>query len=339
MKFIAFTTKGLEEIARDEIIATLADTKKLEIGPKRIAFDSGLDKKLLSLRTVDDIGLLVAHFRATSLEEVVMGVLKIDFNKAKAVLAEWRTLDGTFSLTVGLVGVKDSTTEDIIQKVQDNISDKYKWTFTEKEHKNFDIRIFVDHSEVYVSVRLTKEPLGKRDYKKLSKKGSLKATVAAGIVLAVTDNEQGLEVLDSFCGSGTILCEAFINGNEIYGGDTDPESVKITKENLKNLGYKSLENIRQMDATKTNWSSGYFDVAVSNLPWNKQIKVNSITGLYEGSIKEFARVLKLNGSLCLLVSKPELAVKYVKKYFPNNSIKAYKIGLLGQTPTIVIAKK
>ena len=122
----------------------------------------------------------------------------------------------------------------------------------------------------------------------------------------------------------------------IFGGDIDPGSVEITKKNLSGLEYKNEERIKVQDATKTNWPTGYFDAAVSNLPWGKQVEIASITNLYEGTLREYARILKGDGVLCAIISRPDLFVKYAKMFFPNKKISQYRVGLLGQTPTIIL---
>lgn len=110
------------------------------------------------------------------------------------------------------------------------------------------------------------------------------------------------------------------------------------KSSISNLAYSVDEKIKVLDALTTHWPDSFFDCAISNLPWDKQIKVSSITNLYAGAIKEYARILKPNGKLCAIITKPDLFVKYVKKYFPMKNISQLKIGLLGQTPTIIFVR-
>ncbi len=85
-------------------------------------------------------------------------------------------------------------------------------------------------------------------------------------------------------------------------------------------------------------SDGYSIAAnkISYLPWDKQIQVESITSLYIGTLNEYARILKQNAQLCLMVSKPELLIKHAKNIFPKATITYRTIGLLGQNPSIVL---
>ena len=94
--------------------------------------------------------------------------------------------------------------------------------------------------------------------------------------------------------------------------------------------------MKLLNAVDTNWQSAYFDCAISNMPWDKQIKITSITDLYAGTLTEYKRIVKPHGTICLLVSKPELLIKHAKKIFPNSDIRSYRMGLLGQNPTVVL---
>ena len=147
--------------------------------------------------------------------------------------------------------------------------------------------------------------------------------------------KESSKLVDNFCGSGTILAEAHILEFNIYGGDIDIKNVMNTKKNLSNLNFKQFENIKEVDATKTKWQSNFFDFAVSNLPWDKQISVERITDLYIKTLEEYKRILKPNGRLSLLVHKPQILIRYAKKYFPNHKIESTKISFTGQSPTIV----
>lgn len=338
MKYIAYLTKGLEEAAELEIRKLISGILIDEVGDKRIVFQTDQDpKSLLNLKTVDDIGILIARLEnVENLGQIAAIFDDFDLTDIKNFIQTIRDIEQDFfSLTVGIVSSPVKSSE-LITSLEKFISQKYNWDFVERDHSNFDIRIFIDHKQVYVSVRLTKESLYNRSYKKESNPGSLKPSIAAAMVLLATNDQQSLKMVDNFCGSGTILCEAQLTGNQVFGGDINPESVETTKRNLANLGYHYEERIKILDATKTNWSDNYFDLAISNLPWDKQIEISSVTDLYDRSIKEYVRILKPNGVICALVSKPELFIKWAKKYKTNAKIVSYRVGLLGQNPTIVL---
>lgn len=337
MKYIAYCTKGLEKIGSDEITFFLPDARIITVADKRILFETDADfVKLTGLHTVDDIGIFLQQADAVrSIADIQKIVADIDFLSAKNVLKNYREVKNAFSITTSIVG-SPIKSQELTDGIFSFLQEKYAWECVPFDHTNFDIRIFIDHKICIVSVRLTKESLYKRGYKTDSRIGALKPTIAASLVLLATKQRENKKLVDNFCGSGTILCEALSLGNEICGGDIVQEAVVITKINLKNLGFTKEENIKMLDATKPTWQENYFDAAVSNVPWDKQIPIKSMTSLYRDTLQEYKRILKTHGSLCLLVSKPELLTKYARQLFPGSQISQYKIGLLGQNPTIVL---
>ena len=60
--------------------------------------------------------------------------------------------------------------------------------------------------------------------------------------------------------------------------------------------------------------------------------------LVDTSIKEYSRILKKESKIGIITTKPELIIKYLKKYFDIQDIEEYRIGYLGQVPTIVLAR-
>jgi tRNA (guanine6-N2)-methyltransferase len=342
MEFVAFTSKGLEFIAEKEIKQKISDSKKVQAADKRIFFESNASfDELIGLRTVDDLGVVVAELAGIeSLESLMFVIENIDFEETKSMLADYRKeLTNEFSITLSFVGAKNINQRDLIYFISQKLEQKYNWKFNEFNHKNFDIRIFLDKDEGLVSVRLTKESLYQRAYRKNLKEGAIKPSVAAAMVYLASGGQSDLKIVDNFCGSGTILAESIYAGNEIFGGDVDSKSVLITKNNLSNLGFKREDNIKRLNALNTNWTDNFFNAAISNLPWDKQVKVESITDLYIGTLKEYSRIVKSDGVICLIITKPELLIRYAKNIFPFALIKEIKIGLLGQTPSIVLIKR
>ena len=98
-------------------------------------------------------------------------------------------------------------------------------------------------------------------------------------------------------------------------------------------------NTKALDATHAPWHNEYFDYAVSNLPYGKQIPLAYITVLYEKTLGEYIRITKPTGTICFLLTNPQLMEKYVKKYAPQAKVKAWKLGFTGQTPTIMLIQK
>lgn len=341
MRYIAFCTKGLEQVVKDEIEETITDAGIEQLSGKRVIFTSNKSfSYLLHFRTVDDLGVLLFSARSNSQDEIVSQIVKSDLGSIRQQLSEFRDV-GTnqFSITTSIMGNKIIRPETLKIQLSKAIEEQFQWHCDNTIHSLFDIRIFVDREDVFVSIRVSGESLHHRQNRHQSVMGALRTTVAASMVRLATKKESNLKIVDDFCGSGTILAEAFSAGEQIAGGDIDSHRIHIALENLQHIGFTQTDQLKQLNALKTNWPNEYFDCAISNLPWNKQVEVKSLTNLYIGALLEYQRIVKNNGVICLLVSEPELLIKHANKTFINPVITTYKVGLLGQTPTIVVIKR
>ncbi len=334
MNFIAYTVKGLESIAEEEIKATIPGVKVQEVNAKRILFESELVPELTKLRCVDDIAILLLRTQVETQADVLEKIATIDFASAREQLTELRKFEDKVSITLS-INKNAEIKEDLEAKLAEVLVAKSGLEYEEGKHENFDIRVFVDEDELLCSLRLTSKPLFHRAYRELSVKGSLRPTITAALVRMTSQGQAG-KLVDNFCGSGSILAEGLLAGLEVAGGDIDPLAVEASVHNLKSMGYKTQGKIYQSDAAHSPFSPDEFDFAVSNLPWNQQIKVGSISDLYLHALREYRRIVKPNGKICLLVGRPELVSKHAKLLMPDRAISIHKIGLLGQTPSIVM---
>ncbi len=338
--FIAFTTKGLERITEKEIKTEFPQASIIEVLTKRVIFSTDAPpKELLKLKTVDDIHFLVKFFKdVESLDENF--ILKhLPLNETKEALkfiSQFRKLNKNFSLTLSKYKNTSIDLDSISLQISENMEKALEMEYTPRERTNFDFRVHIDGSNLSFSCRLTEISLYNRTYRKCELKGALKPTVAAALCLLISPSK-GEKVVDNFCGTGTILCEAFLQGLEPYGGDLNDESVDCARQNMKNLSQEYIKNIKILDAKSTKWDNSYFDYAISNLPWGKQVDLKGTVKLYSASIAEYARILKKEGSIVLLGMKSDLLVKHLKKNFPNHKIIKFKIGFLGQNPWVVCA--
>jgi len=344
--FIAFTTKGLEHITEREIKKEFPGVSILEILQKRILFSVDGDSKthfdlndLLRLKTTDDVHVLIKDFKEIkNLDENFISehLPLTEIDMSFKLISQLRVLDKTFSLTISKYKNNLVDLDSLRSQVSKKIETHSGFEYLSQDHGNFDIRIHVEGSRVLVSCRLSSISMYIRPYRICEQMGALKPTIAAALCELITPTE-GDKIVDNFCGVGTILCEASFLGLEPSGGDLNEESVHCAVRNMKNLSKKHAKNLKSLDATATNWPSSYFDCAVSNLPWGKQVDLTRVVNLYSNSIAEYARILKKDGSIVLLGIKPDLIVKHLKKNFPDHKIRKFRIGFLGQTPWVVCA--
>lgn len=343
MKYIAFFVKGLQPIVSRELHTTVPDIEVHDKTEKHIVFSTQQPAvQLTSFRTIDDVCIYLgelSNLPAGGLGLQLIGecILESDLSEPFSVIQELRSVRmGTFSITASAYKTQYSA-DTIVENVSSRIERKSGWKYIPREHTNVDFRIVVSGGHVFVGVRVAAISLHHRKYKTAYKKGSLRPTIAAAMVFAATGVNQNLQVVDNFCGSGTILCEAVLLGHTVAGGDIDSESAANARRNLKNAGVPYAP-IKSLDATKKNWPYGHFDCAISNLPWGKQIKTDAMTTLYANAINEYKRILKPRGTLCLLGMKPNFLMSAMKKVFGYNHIQTFQLGYIGQNPTMIVAR-
>jgi len=204
--FIAFTTKGLEHVTKKEIESELK-VPITSILTKRLIFFAEPSKKLLRLRTVDDIHILIKD---------ALNITKEDVKDVIKQLSNFRKLNNNFSLTISKY--KSDMDLDSLRSQLSKKIEKFGLIYTPRDRTNLDFRIHIEGSNISFSCRLLEESLYKRKYRKCELKGALKPTIAAALCFLVSP-KKGEKIVDNFCGVGTILCEAKLQGLEIYGGD------------------------------------------------------------------------------------------------------------------------
>lgn len=340
MKFLAYLTKGLKGIARDEVREKVPEAQIERSSEKYLVFSAEKDSinKILELRVVDDAHVLLKFQKFDEKPDTGKAVENIpleEISKARELIEGFRSVEDVFSLTTSKYRNENIDLEVLEEKVSENLEKSTGSEFKESRHSNFDIRIHFEEKNMLVSVRLTEKPLYFRDYWQQGKKGSLKTSIAAGIC-RTANIEDGDKLVDNFCGAGTILCEAATQGAEVSGGDIDRGAVQTTRQNLKELDGEAENRVKKLDAKSTDHPDNYFDIAVSNFPWGDQVDLNAVE-LYSEAIEEYSRILKKNSEIVILGKHPELAEKYIKKNFPQHEIKQFDLGFLGQTPTVTYA--
>ncbi|MBA3874137.1 MAG: methyltransferase domain-containing protein [Anaerolineae bacterium] len=336
-KIFILTTRGLESISAAEI-AELDGVTVTETSYRRIAAEcSGSLAPLLGLRTVDDIYLDLAHWEGVFHTRDMLAQFnawsdRLDVQQAAINCRQVRPipLKPIFSVSVSFIGKRNYTADEVKNSVSDSITFTHGWTYTADDREaNLNIRVFVEHEEAYVGVRLGSHAQHERLYKMVERPGALKPTVAAAM-LRLVDVQAGQRLLDPCCGSGTILIEAALMGASIQGGDNDPEAIKATRVNMKDAGVQG--EIEQWDARVLPLRDGSNKRIVTNLPWGRQTFVNEELGsFYMQVCGEMERIVAAEGRIAILTSTPDLLhFNYLQL------IQSLEISLFGQNPTISV---
>jgi 23S rRNA G2445 N2-methylase RlmL len=322
----------------------LNGVKLTEYGYRRIdGTCEGPLAPLMALRTVDDVYLHLSTWSGIARQRSTLAKLtslagELDLRYALRTLSATRRIPDRphFSVTASFVGKRNYATEEtkliVAEAVASNAS---SWSYAKDDRRaDLNLRLFIEHETAWVGVRLANDALNQRPYKRATIPGSLKAPVAASLVrlstVRLSEASPNPLLLDPFCGAATILAEASMMGFEVTGGDVDTEAIHAACENLGRAGVTG--RVRQWDATWLPILDSSVDRIVTNMPWGRQVTVNSgLEDLYRRSFYEMLRILAAAGRIVVLTSLPELLGP-----FSSLLVEQREISLFGQRPHVLV---
>jgi len=188
------------------------------------------------------------------------------------------------------------------------------------------------------------EEFGARDYNRPARddiSGMIPPKLAK-IMLNLAKIEPGSEILDPFCGSGTILQEALLmNYNNLIGFDNSQKAIEDTKTNLDWLKEKyeleidkiKLEQVDVLDLSKKLKDESidyiitepYLGPPLKGNETKVQIEKNikELETLYIKTFEQFAKVLKHKGKVVIVI--PEFKYKNENLKLNLYNIKDFKV--------------
>ena len=112
------------------------------------------------------------------------------------------------------------------------------------------------------------------------------------------------EILDPFCGTGSILIEAAMNGLTVRGSDYDDRMIKRSKINLKyyKIKPKSLIKLNALDIS-SKFKKNSLEAIICDPPYGQSSTTSNrnIRQLFKEFIKESYKVLKNKGRLVIII--------------------------------------
>ncbi|HLV97338.1 MAG TPA: methyltransferase domain-containing protein [Ktedonobacterales bacterium] len=337
IRVFALTTAGLETISAQEM-AQIPGVTILKSAYRCItAARVGALAPLLALRTVDDIFVQAAIWtgierQRSALERLRALSARLDLFPALGQCAAVRSIPRVphFSLSISFVGKRNYTTDEMKAILAERIASRHCWTYTPDDRlADVNVRVFLDHEQGMVGLRLAKQPLHERSYRQAQIVGALKPSVAAAMArLAAVD--AGTRVLDPCCGSGTLLIESALQRAQVCGGDSDLAAVQAARLNCQAAGIAAA--IQQWRAERLPLASASVDRVISNLPWGRQTRVDGpLATSYRQILAEARRVLAPGGRVALLTSAPQEV-----ETCGLACLARLEISLFGQRPTILV---
>jgi len=342
MNYFALVTRGLEEVACRDIQQQFPDIRITASGYRRILFTyEGNPADLLKLRSVDDVFYFLDSFlvsrRREALQTIEEKIGQCNFLPFIDSLKKVRSLHTpySFSVSVSNVGEKNYTPSEIKNTITTLLHETRQWEEKEDGSQGLHVRIFIEKEEALVGLRVGDAPLHRRDYKKTTLPGSLRPSIAYGMLLMANIAPHAV-VLDPLCGVGTIALEATYLTDTVLAGDLNPEAIQIAQ--ASSVQIHSAISFTVWDAKKLPIADATVDAVVTNVPFGKQIPIDNMEAFFSSILAEWSRVLKSDGTIVLLTTHTDLLERCVEKCGLHITAMT-EISLFGLTPSIITIKK
>ena len=300
MKFIVLCAQGLEKIVISEI-KEIGNIENIQIYLGIVVFDfKGETKKLLKLKTVDDILVFVKKFThitryKKSLWELRKQLANVNFKKSLFVCRKVRRTKANITYTA----------KEISNNIKRIVKKNYDWQYKEEEAELYFHAILTNNISL-LGLSLDKLPLHVTKRIKTIP-GSLKNSIACSLLKIADVNKKDI-VLDPMCGSGVIAIEADKIGANVIAGDIDKKAIEIARQNSAKIDF------RVWDTKRTELKDKSIDKIISNLPFDKQVKLADKEVFFENFIKEMLRVSKNNFTWVFLTRQENILKNIFNKY-------------------------
>lgn len=346
MRYFVLTTRGLEDLVRDEIGVRIPAASRVETAYRRVMLEGNTAdaEALMGLRCADDAFVQVAEWDAIgrarrTLEQITALSAALDLQPALALCAHLRPVAQPlhFAVSASFIGRRNYSSPEMKLALAEGIMQRHNWDYVEaEEEQGLSLRLFIEHERALLGVRLAAQPLHRRAYLRESQPGSLRPQVAAAL-LRLVGLLPGAFCVDPLCGAGTIVIEAALMGAQALGGEISGEALTLARVNLAASGARA--ELRHWDATALPLPAESVDCVASNLPFGRQVLPDmALSALYNGCVAEIARVLRPSGRAALLTTQHELLAAALAAQPTLRIASRREISLHGQNPVITIVE-
>jgi hypothetical protein len=373
LEFTAYFTKGLGDVVADELREILGPRPSAaagrhgtgvtgeieEPGERFVTVRTTLDgacRVLTSARTVDDFRLLVAGPAQVASEGEFKSLCSAAAERTEEYLAsDPDRTQAAWSVTMSArnpawSGRSSWAPAPVIAGAWHGAD------VAATARSPVDLRLQADGEVMHVAASLAARPPGKRADEAAPRRGALRPTVAAAMVrmaLAARPEAAPVTLYDPFAGTGTIVAEAWRMGLPVFASDVDPDAVQVTRDRLSRLASAGPVRRRRADALDDAALSHRVFVhdvckgaagrvqaglVVGNMPWGKQVQIPSRAELFDGTAAVAREAVAEGGVAMLLTTHEEQFAARLRRALPETQISMRRIGLLGQTPAIVMAR-
>lgn len=320
MKLIAKTFQGLEDVLAKEL--TELGANDIQKGLRMVSFTGDLEmmyRANFCLRTAVRVLKVIKEFDADDADQVYEAVKQIPWD-------EYMSQKDTFLVDDTVYSDVFRHSKFVAYRVKDAIADYFREHTPEGTRPNVslsdpDMRINVHVTERHVSISLDSsgQSLHQRGYRTGTVAAPLNEVLAAGILL-LAGWEGQCDLVDPFCGSGTLLVEAALIAqnvwpgvfrkefgferwrdfdedllqriydddsaerdfdHKIYGFDINRRAVAIAQDNVRSAGVKDCVELQQQDFYEFEWEGHEPTLMVTNPPYGERLQSDDIFELYD----------------------------------------------------------
>ena len=269
----------------------------------------------------------------------IAALAQIQAEVAALDIAELAPEGVSFRATSTRTGQHPFTSEDVARVAGAGVRDR-AWRAVSLEAYDVELRVDVRGDQCTVGVQLTREALSRRRTGPYLPHMTLHGNVAWALLHLARPEPAGppRELLDPFCGSGTLLLEAKARWPEVRvaGGDTSEVSVSGALANLAAADHTG--DIRVGDAREADrvWAGRRFDTVVSNPPFGKRIGPNmSFTKLFGELLAALPAITTPDARVSLLVYKRGAFNQALREH-PQFTVRHARIVELGGLHPVII---
>ena len=213
MQIVAKTFFGFEDLLAEEL-RTLG-AKNVEIGNRIVKFEgnqSFMYKCNIWLRTAISVLMPIETFRFKDEQDLIK---KLSFIK----YSSYFSVNKTFAVKGAVNSTLFNHSQYPLLLLKDAIADHFRDSFgkrptVDKGKPNVVFDLHIDENECTVALNSSGAPLFQRGYRKNVGDAPLNEIVAAGLIMRSGWDKKS-DLIDPFCGSGTICIEAALMANDM----------------------------------------------------------------------------------------------------------------------------
>jgi len=306
-RIMVSTIPGLEDVAARELTekigARIYEVRPCGVvGRVLVAVQRDMIQKVFSLRGLEHVVLLVKEFQVGRTLDALDSIYE--------QLSGLEVDGSSFRITCERFGEHQFSSMDVERVAGQAVLDSNRIPVNLSK-PDTEIRLDILKERCLVGIKLTKVPLHVRYRRVFEHPSALNPVVAYGM-LRLSGMKEGDQLLDPFCGGGTIPIEAVQGWRDVdvLGVDINPRFVEGARRNAAAAGVKGRIRFVEGDATDLQrclpkgWAPNR---VVSNLPFGLR---SSISGPLDRLYEEFLCCLRRMDweaeSICLLTSKAKL---------------------------------